>query len=274
MTLRERTLGVGMRRRFQSRVDRLSLPTAPDDTAPVSEEDISTLPNSAQRYLRFMGVVGRPRDWSLRARFVGEFRQRPGQKFMPCEAWQYNSSLVPARIYYMRIDFAGVLPMFGVDAYQAGHGRMQGKLLGLIRVAAGSGQAFDIGELTTYVNDALMLAPSMLLLPTVRWTAVDDRSFDVTISDRHIRATSRVFLDEHGRMVDFSTVDRWATLPGGLIRARWTTPIDGWFDHGGRWLPTGGHAIWHLDGGEFEYVRGRFVPEGVAFNILPGVAHI
>ena len=92
MNLRERTLGVGMRRRFQSRVDRLSLPTAPDDTAPVSEEDISTLPSTAQRYLRFMGVVGRPRDWSLRARFIGEFRQRPGQKFMPCEAWQYNTS--------------------------------------------------------------------------------------------------------------------------------------------------------------------------------------
>ena len=79
-----------------------------------------------------MGVVGRPRDWSFRARFVGEFRQRPGQKFMPCEAWQYNTSLVPARVYYMRIDFAGVLPMFGVDVYHAGHGRMHGKVLGLI----------------------------------------------------------------------------------------------------------------------------------------------
>ena len=272
MTLRERTLGVGMRRRFQSRVDRLSLPTAPDDTAPVSEEDISILPNSAQRYLRFMGVVGRPRDWSLRARFIGEFRQRPGQRFMPCEAWQYNTSLVPARIYYLRIDFAGVLPMFGVDAYQAGHGRMQGKLVGLITVADGSGQEFDIGELTTYVKRRPHACP--IHAPTTDRQLVDDRSFDVTISDRHIRATSRVFLDEHGRMVDVSTIDRLATLPDGLILARWTTPIDGWFDHGGRWLPTGGHAIWHLDGGEFEYVRGRFVPEGVAFNIPPGVAHI
>jgi hypothetical protein len=106
-----------------------------------------------------MGVVGRPRDWSFRARFVGEFRQRPGQRFMPCEARQYNTSLVPARIYYMRIDFAGVLPMFGVDAYRARQGRMHGKLLGLVTVADGSGREFDIGELTTYVNDALMIAP-------------------------------------------------------------------------------------------------------------------
>jgi C1A family cysteine protease len=35
---------------------------------------------------------------------------------------------------------------------------------------------FDLGELTTYVNDALMLAPSMLLTPAVTWRAVDDDS--------------------------------------------------------------------------------------------------
>src|SRR5829696_5988636 len=93
MNLRERTLGVGMRRRFQARVDQLNLARGPVDPAPVSDQDIATLPSPARRYLRFMGVVGRPRDWSFRARFVGEFRQRTGQKFMPCEAWQYNTSL-------------------------------------------------------------------------------------------------------------------------------------------------------------------------------------
>jgi hypothetical protein len=269
MNRSEQILGVGMRRRFQARVDQLNLPRGPVDTAPVSADDIAALPSAAQRYLRFMGVVGWPRDWSFRARFVGEFRQRPGQKFMPCEAWQYNTNLVPARIYYMRIDFAGLLPMFGVDVYRAGHGRMHGKLLGLITVADGSGLEFDVSELTTYVNDALMFAPSMLLTPTVSWTAVDDHSFDVSMSGSGISATARVFIDEQGRMVDFSTTDRWAALPGGLTRARWTTPIDGWLAHGRRWLPTGGHAIWHFDASEFEYARGRFAPESVEFNVPP-----
>ena len=202
---------------------------------------------------------------------VGEFRQRIGQKFMPCGAWQYTS-LVSARVYYMRIDFAGLLPMFGVDVYRGGHGRMHGKLLGLIIVADGLGPEFDVSELTTYVNDALMFAPSMLLTPAVIWTAVDDHSFDVSMSDSGITATSRVFLDEQGRMVDFSTTDRWAALPGGLTHARWTTPIDGWSAHGDRWLSTGGHANWHLDTGEFEYRRGRFIPESVEFNVPPRVA--
>jgi hypothetical protein len=259
-----------MRRRFQARVDQLNLPAGPVATAPVSGDEIAALPDAAQRYLRFMGVAGRPQDWSFRVRFVGEFRQRTGQKFMPCEAWQYNTSLVPARVYYMRIDFAGVLPMFGVDVYQAGQGRMLGKLLGLITVADGSGPEFDVSELTTYVNDALMFAPSMLLTPAVAWATVDDYSFDVRLSHGRISASSRVFVDEQGRMVDFSTTDRWAALPAGPTRARWTTPIDGWMDHGGRRLPTGGHAIWHLDAGDFEYVHGSFIPDSLEFNVPPG----
>jgi hypothetical protein len=151
---------------------------------------------------------------------------------------------------------------------------MHGKLLGLITVADGSGLVFDVSELATYVNDALMIAPSMLLTPAVTWATVDDYSFDITMSDDRISATSRVFVDEQGRMVDFSTTDRWAALPGGLTRARWTTPIDGWMDHEGRWLPIGGHGIWHLDAGEFEYVHGRFIPESVEFNVPPGGARI
>jgi hypothetical protein len=70
-------------------------------------------------------------------------------------------------------------------------------------------------------------------------------------------------------MVDFSTEDRYAALPGGLARARWSTPIDGWTEHGGRPLPTGGRAVWHLPGGDYEYAHGRFVPETVAFDVPP-----
>jgi len=67
--------------------------------------------------------------------------------------------LVPTRVYYMRIDFAGVLPMFGLDTYQAGHGRMHGKVLGPITVADGPGPEFDISELMTYVNDGPNVRP-------------------------------------------------------------------------------------------------------------------
>ncbi len=173
-----------------------------------------------RRYLRFMGVVGRPPDWSLRARLTGRFRRGPGQAWMPCEAWQYNSAPEVARLFRMRVRMARVLPMTGWDVYRAGHGRMHGKLLGLLTIADGAGPEFDVSELVTCLNDAVLLAPSTLLRLETSWAEVDSASFDVTLTDHGRTVTGRVQLDAAGAPVDFSTTDRYADLPDGLVQAR------------------------------------------------------
>ena len=56
----------------------LDLPRSPGrevNVAPVTEADLDPLPETARRYLRFMRVVGRPRDWSFRMGFTGRFRR-------------------------------------------------------------------------------------------------------------------------------------------------------------------------------------------------------
>jgi hypothetical protein len=68
-----------MHGRFSRGVASADLPAASTDTGAVTEEDLARLPAVVQRYLRFMGVVGRPRDWSFRARYTGRFRLRPGE---------------------------------------------------------------------------------------------------------------------------------------------------------------------------------------------------
>jgi hypothetical protein len=145
-----------------------------------------------------MGVVGRPRVWSFRAGIVGRFRLRPRLGWMPAHAWQYNSSLEVARIFLMRLRFANIVPMIGRDTYLHGHGRMLGKLLDRIVVVDGSGKEFDTGELTTYLNDAILLAPAMLLGAATSWRAIDDSSFQVSLTDAGRTVTGRVFLDERG----------------------------------------------------------------------------
>ena len=105
---------------------------------------------------------------------------------------------------------------------------MRGKLLGLVPVADGSGPEFDLGELVTWLNDAIMFAPSMLLGAHARFAATgSDDEFDVTVTDRGRTVTARVYLDTDGAPRDFGTEDRWAALSGGLVRARWTTPVSG-----------------------------------------------
>jgi hypothetical protein len=241
----------------------------PASAAPVTEADLAGLPAAAQRYLRFMEVTGRPPDRSFVAHFSGRFRLRPRLPWMRCEAWQYSTAPAITRLYHMRLTAAGLLPMTGRDTYTGGHGRMHGKLAGLVPVADGSGPEYDLSELVTYLNDAVLLAPSMLLSLPITWAEVNDSCFGLTLTDAGHQVTARVLVDGRGAPTEFSTDDRWCALPGGPVRTRWSTPVQGWMKINGRWQPRWGAAIWHLAGGPFSYAEFRFTPGAARYNVTP-----
>ena len=261
--------GAQMFRRLSDEARSAHLASGGADPQPVTEEELADLPSTVRRYLHAMGVVNRPRDWSFMAHITGRFRLKGQGSWMPAEVWQYNSALDVARIFHMRIDFAGVVPMVGRDTYLQGKGLMHGKLLGLVTVARSEGPETDLSELATYLNDAVLMAPSMLLRPNVTFAPVDERSFDVTLADADLKVSARVFLDEDGRPANFSTKDRYADLPGGLVRAEWTTPIDAWVPEGDRFIFTRGGAIWVLPDGPLHYLDFRMCPGGVRYNLAP-----
>jgi uncharacterized protein DUF6544 len=242
-------------------------PPTPHDM--MTDAELARLPPAVRRYMHFMGVTGRPRDWSFQVGFVGRFRRTPTESWMPCRALQYNSRLGITRIFTMRVVFARVLPMIGHDTYVRGRGQMIGKLLGVFKVVDGKGPEFDTGELTTYLNDAVLLAPSMLLGPETVWTDVDDHAFDVALTDLDRTVTARVVIDDLGAPRDFVTTDRYAALPEGLVRARWNTPIPSWTMVDGRPFPGPTSATWALPDGPFTYVEGGYIPGSVVYNSAP-----
>jgi hypothetical protein len=119
----------GLYRRYTATVAAAGLPAGLGDDAPVTEADLASLPGPARSYLRFMGVVGRPLDWSFQARFTGRFRMRPGAQWLPAEAWQYNSALAPARIFVMGVRLATAMPVTGRNTYQGGRGHFTARVL-------------------------------------------------------------------------------------------------------------------------------------------------
>jgi len=241
-------------------------------TPRLTADDVAALPATARRYMKFMGVVGRPRDWSFRLAWRGSFRPRLDRPWMPCEAWQYNSGLEIARDFRMRLRFWGFVPVIGRDTYRAGRGRLRIRLLDLLTIADGKGPEYDLGELVTWLDDAVLFAPSMLLTPAVSWTAVDEESFDLALTDAGRTVHARVRVNGRGAPLEVETIDRFLDDPanaGHLIRARWTTPIDRWETVGDRPVPTSGRALWHLPEGARPYARFEVIPESVAWNVLP-----
>jgi len=84
-------------------------------------------------------------------------------------------------------------PLTAWDTYLDGRGRMRGKVLGLVPVVDGLGPHFDTSELVTWLNDAVLMAPSMLLTPAITWSAGPDAdSFDVAVTDGGRTVSARV----------------------------------------------------------------------------------
>jgi len=262
-----------LRDRFLHEVARAGLPVGPGPQQPVAATEIERLPEPVRRYLGFMGAVGRPRDWSVRAGWEGLFRTRPDRHFRACEAWQYTTSLAVARFYLLRMRYGLVIPVIGRDLYLGGTGRMQVRLFDLFTAESGSGPEYNASGLVSYLNDAVLLAPSMLLGPEVLWTAADAESFDVALSDRGRTVAARVVVDAGGAPTEFSTDDRFCfdpDHPAKPMRARWTATIAGWRSVAGRPQPTGGAATWHLPQGRFTYAELHVVPDSLAYNVAPG----
>jgi hypothetical protein len=250
-----------LQRAFARDLRAAGLTTPTGDGALVTEQDLAPFPEPVRRYLRAMGVVGRPRVRSFDVSFRGRFRLRPGGPWMPAVAVQRNTVDPVARVFSMVIRFAGVLPMIGGDTYLPGVGRMHGKLAGVVTVASGEGPEFDVGELSTWLNDAVLLAPSMLLAADVDLEALGDDRLRFTLRDSGHQVQATVQLDATGRPSDHWTDDRWVDLPDGLVRAEWHTPVPGWTGRPGEApMPLPGGATWMLPDGPFTYVRGGFVP--------------
>ncbi len=197
----------------------------------------------------------------------------PNRRWMPIEAVQFDTRTPIARFFHMRARMNGILPVLARDTYVQGHGRMLGKVVDLVTVVDGSGSEFDKGELVTWLNDCVLLAPSMLLGPTTRWSHLDARTFDVSLSDHESTVTARVFIDGRGAPINFETTDRFVTDPDDpshrLIRCRWTTPIESWQPVHGRTYPARGRATWHLPRGEYRYAEFELIPGTLAFDVSP-----
>ena len=102
----------------------------------------------------------------------------------------------------------------------------------------------------------------MLLRPTVSFTDVDDRSFDVTLADHGQTVTHESFWTTTDTRSTSAPPTGTPTSPAAWSRPEWTTPIDGWKPDADRLAFTRGKAVWQLPDG----------PPGLPG--LPGIPHV
>lgn len=220
----------------------------------VTEEMLTGLPEPAQRYLRYAGVVGRPMVDTVRVRQACRMRPAPTGISFPLVAEQWYRVEPPGFIWDATVPVAGIPVVRGRDGYLDGRGMMTIRVGSLIPVVDAAGPEMDQASLLRHLSE-MPWFPSSFLRERVTWEAVDDATVRVSIVDGDLRATGTLTIDPEGRLVEFRS-ERHAMVGDGFELRPWSAPIHAYGEFEGLRLPVRGAAVWTLrDGSTFPYIE-------------------
>jgi hypothetical protein len=86
------------------------------------------------------------------------------------------------------------------DEYVAGHGGLAVRLLGAVPIVHGHGPHYDQGELLRWLSEAAWLPTALLPSQRIAWTAVDDQSARLTLTQAGQAVTCLVRFNEQNEI--------------------------------------------------------------------------
>lgn len=221
----------------------------------ITEDDIRHLPEPVQRYLRYTGIIDRQRVAFVRIRQTGAMRPKPDGKWFSLKAEEYYTVDNPGFVWKGCMTFAPLFSATAQDMYQNGRGNMHVKLMSAITLVNAKGREMDEASLMRYFNE-MQWFPSALVSDKVTWEAIDANSARATLTDRGMAVSAVFCFDKAGKITNF-IAERGRSIDGGkLVRTKWSTPISEYRTYAnGLRLPCKGEAVWHLDSGNYSYIK-------------------
>jgi hypothetical protein len=95
----------------------------------LTEDDIQLLPKPVQKYIRYCGVINKPKVKNVRIVFEGEMRDK-AKDWFKFRSVQYNFFEEPTRLFFMKAKMFGIT-VPGYHNYQNANASMQVKFFGL-----------------------------------------------------------------------------------------------------------------------------------------------
>lgn len=224
------------------------------------------LPEPLQRYLNYCGYPRKPMIYNAKIVWKNvHFKRSFDQDWGKMSCIQFNSSVEPYRIAYMKMILKGLVPFEGIDSYQDGIGNMNMRLLKLIPVANVSGAEMDESALVTVLSEALLI-PGFIFQNFIQWKAIDVASVLGTLTWNNITVSGIFYFNEVGEFVHFITADRYMSEKGGTFKkANWSAYAENYQMLNGFKVPTHLWAAWHLKEGDFEYFNGDIA--NITYNL-------
>lgn len=249
-----------MHNQYEAEVRQALALQAQDGFALLTEADIATLPVPVQRYLAYVGALGKPKVWDFRAEMSGRMRNDDQSGWMQVDAKQYNFFENPVRMFYIKGSVLGI-PAYGLHAYKDAQGSMLIKALGVVPVVDQKGVEMNRADTVTLLNDMALFAPATLIDPRVAWQELDEQTVIATMANGENVVSATLSFAEDGRLTDFYSQDRFR----GYERTDWSTPVSEYAQFGDYRLPTKANALWHLPDRAFSYAE--FDIDKIEYNV-------
>lgn len=226
----------------------------------VKEKDIEHLPLVVKKYLRYVGVVGKPKVVNVRIRFEGEMRDK-GKDWFPFTSEQYNFFDSPTRLFFMKAKVKG-LSTNGYHRYLKEGASMHIKLISLFPVVDIDTPELFPTETVTFFNDLCLFAPAALIDERIAWETLDELSVKATLTTNNISISAILYFNHGGQLINFVSNDRYSISE--METFPFSTPASNYENINGYCLPTYGEAIWHYRDGDFVY--GKFNVMNIEYN--------
>lgn len=230
----------------------------------LTEKDIAHLPEPVQKYLKYVGVLGKEKVNNFKVFINGTMKPDKNRDWFQVKIRQHSFLDKITRLFYLDCNMSGI-PVLGLHFYKNGTAAMEIKVLGLIPIVKGVGELMNKAETVTVFNDMCVMAPASLVDKRIQWEPVDSHSVKATFSNNGNCITATLYFNDIGQLTNFVSDDRYYSPTGKTYESvRWSTPVNSYKNLNGFNLATYGEAIWNFPDGDFCYAK--FTIQDVKYN--------
>ena len=223
----------------------------------LTDADLLPLPEPVQRYLKYSGVLNKPKVKNVKAVFEGQMREQ-GRDYFSFTSEQFNFFDEPTRLFFMKGKIFGV-NFLGYHKYSNGKAIMDIRLFGLFSIVKKSGDFMDKAETVTLFNDMCLLAPATLIDKRIQWELINDTLVKATFTNKKISIKATLYFNHRGQLVNFISSDR------DINQYPFLTPVSEYKIINGYNLMSKAETVWDYTDGKFTY--GKFVLKEIEYNI-------
>jgi hypothetical protein len=217
---------------------------------------LAGLPAPVARYLAFALSPGQRMIARAHLRSSGTFAAKPNA-WAPFTADQEVRTEPPEFVWHARIAMMPLVPVRVRDRYVGGQGSTRAAIAGLVPVVNLHGTPETAAaSLQRYLAEAVWYPTALLPGDALSWSAIDDRSSRVTLTDGPTTVSLDVTFGPAGEVETISTM-RYRGTKGTLVLTPWVGHHRDYERLSGMMIPTSGEVAWVLSGRPEPYWRGR-----------------